>query len=177
VRAKSGETFTAADLATFDQQFNDAMGPNSHLRNALQLLYTQPARLDSTPAQFGMPVFILAVGLWIELLELGIARTAERGETVSQGEWAIVGTYLRGYQEGIRACDYLAETQVGRELQAKMQADPSIKVGTPAYLALVKDLELKYRGSFSGDLDFPPAASQQAINSILLRLQANGHIV
>lgn len=97
VRAKSGENFTAADLTGFDQQFNEAMGPNSNLRSALKLLYTEPAHLDTTPAQFGMPVFILGVGLWIELVQAGITRTAERGETVSQGEWTILGTYLRTY--------------------------------------------------------------------------------
>jgi hypothetical protein len=177
VRAKSGENFTAADLTGFDQQFNEAMGPNSNLRSALKLLYTEPAHLDTTPAQFGMPVFILGVGLWIELVQAGITRTAERGETVSQGEWTILGTYLRTYQDAIHACDFLASTQVGREVQAKMQANPSIKVGTQPYLDLVKALEVQYRGGASGDLDFPPTTSQQAMNSILLRLQAAGHIV
>ena len=105
------------------------------------------------------------------------ARTAERGETVSQGEWAIFGAYLRFYQDAIHTCDYLAEIQVGRAVQTQMQADPSIKVGSPAYLALVKGLEIKYRGGFSGDLDFPPATSQHALNGVLLRLQAAGHLV
>jgi len=177
VRAKSGETFSAADLAAFDQQYNEVMGPNSGLRSALNLLYTKPAHLDTTPAQFGMPVFILAVGLWIDLVQLGIARTAECGETVSPGEWAILATYLRGYQDAIHTCDFLAETQVGREVQAAMQADPSIKVGSVTYYALVARLETKYRGGASGDVDFPPATSQQAMNGILLRLQAAGHIV
>lgn len=58
-----------------------------------------------------------------------------------------------------------------------MQANPSIKVGTQPYLDLVNALEVQYRGGASGDLDFPPTTSQQAMNSILLRLQAAGHIV
>jgi hypothetical protein len=177
VRAKSGETFTAHDLTDFDQQYNEAMGPNSNLRSALKLLYTEPAHLDTTPAQFGMPVFILAVGLWIELVQVGIARTAQRGETPSSGEWTILGTYLRTYQDAVHTCDFLASTQVGRQVQAQMQANPSIKIGTPAYDNLVKGLEVKYRGGASGDLDFPPATSQQTMNKILLRLEEDGHQV
>jgi hypothetical protein len=124
-----------------------------------------------------MPVFILAAGLWIDLVQVGIARTAERGETVSQGEWTILATYLRDYMDAIGKCDDLAEVQVGREVQAKMQSDPSIKVGTPKYIALVQELEVKYRGGVSDELDFPPTTSRQAMNSILLRLEGTGHIV
>ena len=174
-RAKAGDVFDAGDLASFDHGLSDALGPNSGMPTGLNLLFTPPPHLDSTPAQYGLPFFILAVGLWVELLQADLARTAQRGGTVSTGQWTIFKNSLQLYSDGIAHCDGLASIQVGREIEEKKQADPTLKPGTPAYVAALTPLEIKYRGGWPTDTTFPPSASRVAINGILHRVQQTGH--
>jgi hypothetical protein len=170
VRAKSGEVFDDKALGQFDNQLADATGPNSGLRQGLNLLYAAPARLDVTPAQYGLPVFILAVGLWIELQQVAIARTAESGGTPSAGQWKDFAAYLQEYQEAIHTCDQLAETQVDRVMMTK-----GLQPGTAAFQDALAELEVTYRGGSADDLDFPPLRAVTNIVGVLGRLQATGH--
>jgi hypothetical protein len=171
VRAKRGESFSAADLQAFDAGYQSATGPNSGLREGLGKLYRSPAKLDSTPAQYGMPCLILGVGLWIQLLELGMARTAERGETVSDGEWEIFMDTAQYWIDGLQSCDRLADVQA----QRAVQANPSLKPGTPAFNAAVRSAEILYHGGARADGQLPAVTAMGKLNSILLSLEAAGH--
>jgi hypothetical protein len=175
VRAKSGEVFTPADLADFDHGYATQMGPQSGLRQGLALLYSKPANLASTPGQFGVPYVILGVGLWVDLLELGIARTVARGETVSLGEWQNFTYYLQYWMDGITTCDRLASHRVDQAVRAKMREDPSIKPGTKALADLLKSYEILFHGGASADGELPALTATKDIVAIQLRLEATGH--
>jgi hypothetical protein len=175
VRAKRGEVFTAADLAEFDSGYADLTGPNSGVRKGLAKLHSKPANSDHTPGQYGVPFLILGVGLWIQLLGLGIARTAERGEKVSDGQWEILMTNLQYWMDGIGDCDRLAGYRAQEAVQAKVKLDPSIKPGTPAWDALVKQVEIIYHGGAAADGELPALTATRKLNAMLLSLEAAGH--
>jgi len=174
-RAKSGEQFTASDLADFDQGYREATGPNSHLRGGLAKLYAGNPSLDSTPGQFGVPYLIVGVGLHVQLLQLGIARTAERGEQVSPGQWEYLVENLQFWVEGVRACDRLAAFRVEEAGRNRMAQDPSIKFGSPALAAVLRELEILYRGGASADGALPAVTATGTMYSILRSLQVAGH--
>lgn len=175
VRAKSGEQFTADDLAEFDRGYADATGPNSHLRGGLAKLYAGNPSLESTPGQYGVPYLIVGVGLLVQLLELGIARTVERGEDVSPGQWEILVGTLRFWEEGIRACDSLANFRVEAAARSRMEHDPSIKFRSPKLGAVLRELEILYRGGASADGELPALTAIGKIEGILRAVQAAGH--
>jgi hypothetical protein len=175
VRAKRGEVFTPADLAEFDHGYASFMGPNSAMRQGLTKLYSEPANLASTPGQYGVPYLILGVGVWVQLLEIGIARTAERGETVSPGEWENFMFYLQHWMGGITTCDRLASYRVEEAVQDKRKRDPSIKPGSPALANLLRKLEIVYHGGASADRELPALTATKKIVGIQLALEAAGH--
>lgn len=175
VRAKSGEQFSAADMAEFDAGYSAVTGPNSNLRSGLAKLYVPPATIDTTPGQFGVPVLLLAVALHVQVLELGITRTAERGEVVSNGEWDNFVGYLRFWEEAIRSCDRLAGGQVEAMGRTAMQRDPTIMLGSAKLAAEVRRLEITYHGGASADGPLPAFLAVLKISTMIARLQANGH--
>ncbi len=122
-----------------------------------------------------MPCLILGVGLWIQLLQLGIARTAERGETVSDGEWEILMATLQYWMDGMDSCDKLADVQAQREMQAWWKQNPSIKPGSPAYEAEAQNTEILYHGGTRVAGQLPAVTAMGKITTIQLRLEAAGH--
>ena len=176
VRAKSGEQFTAADLAHFDQGYTAATGPNSQLRSGLAKLYGANPSLESTPAQYGLPYLLLGVGLHVQLLELGIARTAERGEQVSAGQWEHLVESLQFWKEGIHVCDVFANFRVEEAARHRMEHDPSIKLGSPALAALLRELEILYRGGTLANGQWLAIAAIGKIEGIVGSVRAAGHV-
>jgi hypothetical protein len=176
VRAKSGEQFSAHDLEDFDQGYREATGPNSHLKSGLTKLYAGRPTLDSTPGQFGVPYLLVGVGVHIQLLELGIARTVERGESVSPGQWENLVSNLEFWEEGIRGCDRLATFRVEEAGRNRMAQDPSITFGSPALAGVLRELEIVYRGGASADGGLLPALTAvRKIEGIISSLRAAGH--
>lgn len=109
------------------------------------------------------------------MLELGIARTAERGESVSPGQWQNLVTNLEFWEEGIRGCDRLATFRVEEAGRNRMAQDPSLKFGSPALAAAVRELEIVYRGGASADGALLPALTAVGkIEGIIRALRSAG---
>lgn len=155
-RAKSGEQFTARDLNEFVVGYQQATGPNSLLLSGLSKLYSPPPNIASTPAVYGMPYLIVGVGLYVQVLQLGIVQTAQAGESVTPGEWEIFLGELRKWEIAIEACDRLADNKAQEAFREEIRQlggsrEPALKPGGPMFEGILQRNEILYHGGASAD--------------------------